>query len=385
MKNFYLILFLIYSFTIQSQSLVIFEEDNGLAWIVDFATKSNIEFAKNSGIEGDVNSVSLDEENAKIYISTIESFGSGENAIYEFDYSGNQLSKINTPGDIKLYNMVYDSQAEKFYFLNSEFLSQRIYSLSKDGITLETLVESTFIEDIVLDNVNNNLYVAQNSNILKVDLAQGTQEDLLSNAYSQELIDIEFDPISNDIYVVSDRDGSANIPAKIKRLPSGANQLEQVLDIGSSRPSSFTFNSKDTLITWTDFLTTEIKAIDTNGENQQIIFEPSIFDFSSFEIFSLDGSVFIESFVDGTSSVNYKSYEEFDISVTPNPSNGSFQLLSNQSLINPIVNIYNQIGELIKSQYSIEGNIDLPVGHYFVQIIDEKQKLYSIKKVDVIR
>ena len=99
----------------------------------------------------------------------------------------------------------------------------------------------------------------------------------------------------------------------------------------------------------------------------------------------MNGSEFLESFVDDPSSIDYSAYEELDVSISPNPSTGPIQISSNQNLIDPVINIYNNLGQLIRSEKSLSANITIPVGQYFIQIIDEKQKLYKLEKIEVIR
>jgi len=250
---------------------------------------------------------------------------------------------------------------------------------------LDTLVESNSLEDIVLDQANSILYATKGGNILKIDLQSGTSEDLLTSSNPEDLIDISLDPISNTLYVVSDKYNVNNIPVKIQKLPSGSSALENFIDIGDSRPSSFDFNPKDTLVTWTNFLTTDLKAVDTEGENQQILFRPEEYGFSYFELFAINGTSFIDNLVDLPSSVNYDNYKDFKVTITPNPSNGPIKISSNQTLLEPIVNIYTSQGKLIQSQKTLDQEFDLPTGHYFIQVIDEKQKLYSLEKFEVIK
>lgn len=76
---------------------------------------------------------------------------------------------------------------------------------------------------------------------------------------------------------------------------------------------------------------------------------------------------------------------ETQISIYPNPSNGSFNIFTSQQIKNGIIEIYNTIGELIFSQKIInqQSSIDLKnqaSGLYFVKVISDGEVI-GMKKV----
>jgi hypothetical protein len=67
---------------------------------------------------------------------------------------------------------------------------------------------------------------------------------------------------------------------------------------------------------------------------------------------------------------------ESDFSIFPNPSNGSFKLMSKQAFKRTSIKIYNELGVVVFDKFfeykeSIDVNLNQPAGIYFIELIDE--------------